>query len=353
MARIEAKVIHELEDQIEAFKKNIENAGKEERNKLKGIPVDEVYQKFPRTQDGKLDEAKWSALDEDEQQELCHQLSTVCESLRVAASLDGPKDVHHIMYDDYASNSAIWTLAIISFGLLVLLLSLIVLQWNQATGTDYALKIQAAKSALTERDTARDKANEAKAALMDAQKKAASAQDEKTSQDAEKTIEALESKQIEAQERAEEAIQAIPKDGASEASVLTMVILLGALGGSLHLIGSLVKFIGNRKLKRSWVLYYLALPLTGAGLAPIVYMLLRVGIINPSGASDSGSTLANLNLMAIYAFAVLAGMFSRTASDKLGEVFSTFFRTSEARAKDPLGTEKPSGSAANAGGKQS
>ena len=78
-------------------------------------------------------------------------------------------------------------------------------------------------------------------------------------------------------------------------------------------------------------------------MAPIVYMLLRVGIINPSGVSGDGSSVANLNLMAIYAFALMTGMFSRAATDKLGEVFSTVFETSSAPSKDALGSKKPTG----------
>ena len=141
-----------------------------------------------------------------------------------------------------------------------------------------------------------------------------------------------------------EAIEAIQQDGATEETVLLMVILLGALGGSLHFLNSLVKFVGNRQFKKSWILFYCAMPFTGAALAPLVYMLLRIGIVNPTGVATSGTGIANLNLMAIYAFAALSGLFAKTATEKLAEVFSTMFRTAGSQSKDALGPEnKPVG----------
>jgi hypothetical protein len=350
MPGIEAKVIQELDDQIVALKETIEKAGSEARDNLKSINVEEARKAVPRDAAGKLDETGWAAL-KDKQQEVHHRLSLIYESLRAVAGLDGPRDPHHMMFDDYASNTAIVCLTIVSFGFMVLLLCTVIRQWNQATGTDLSRKIQATKPALVELDAARKKVEEAKAVKKDEENVAASGQTEKTLQEAQKMVDAMTAKQAEAEKKVADAIQAIPKDGATEGSILTMVVLLGALGGSLHLISSLFKYVGNRQLKRSWILYYLAMPLTGAGLAPIVYMLLRVGIINPSGVSSDGSNIANLNLMAIYAFALLTGMFSRAAADKLGEVFGTVFRTSSAPSKDVLGSKKPPEGAAPGAGK--
>ncbi|QDU65415.1 hypothetical protein [Engelhardtia mirabilis] len=111
----------------------------------------------------------------------------------------------------------------------------------------------------------------------------------------------------------------------SEALVIEMVMWMGALGGLAHLLTSFAKYVGYRRLQRSWLIYYLFLPIQGAALAVIVYLVLRVGILAPSGLSDGGS--ANLNLVGIYAFAGLTGLFSKVALDKLAEVFQTAFRT--------------------------
>lgn len=343
MPGIEPQLIQDLENQIEEFKKLIETAGSEGRNKLKSIKIDEAYKEIPKTNEGKFDPEAWSKLPEDKQHELHNQLSQVCDSLRSAASLEGPRDPQHIMYDAYASNRAIIGLTLFSFGLLILLLAVIVCYWDRATGTDLALRTKEATAALVELDAAKEKAEKAKAAATDG----------KLTEETNKLIEAEKAKQDEAGKKAFAAIQAIRKGGATEVSVLVMVMLLGALGGVLHLVGSLVKFIGNRRFKRSWVFYYLAMPLTGAGLAPIVYLLLRIGIINPSGVSADASSLANLNLMAIYAFSILSGMFSRVATDKLGEVFGNFFRTASPPSKDALGPQKPPGDAASGAGKSS
>ena len=93
----------------------------------------------------------------------------------------------------------------------------------------------------------------------------------------------------EAAEKSLAAIRAIREEGANEASVLEMVVLLGALGGSLHLVGSLVKYVGNRQLKRSWLLYYFYTPVAGAALAPIVYTRCSSFLILTCHQGESGS----------------------------------------------------------------
>lgn len=360
MAAIDPKVIQELLDQIDELKRAIETAGNEGRNKLKSIKVDEVRQEVPLTTDGKLDAAAWSSLGEDKQQDLYHGLAIVRASLYAAGGIEGPTDPKHIMYADYASNAAIIVWALIGFLLTASLLFTIALRWNKGTGTDFTSKTQVAVIALTQLDAAKDKMSGTAKALEDVKQRIASAKDEKTREEAEQEAEVLaryektqrgqmDKAEQEANRKAVKAIQAIREGGATEGAVLTMVVLLGALGGSLHLVASLVMFVGNRLLKRSWLLYYLAMPILGAGLAAIVYMLLRVGILNPSVGSAEGSGTANLNLIAIYAFAALTGLFARKAMDKLGEIFRTIFRTSdEPPSKDGLGSEKPPGGAPTA-----
>lgn len=318
MAGIEAKDILEIVQQIESFRKMIEKAGGEGSNKLKGIKLDEVLKKVPRTDEGIFDDASWSTLKSEEQQALYDQLTFVRDALHTATELDGPTDPKHIMSAKYASNTSIVLLTLTGFLFTALLLIAIVFLWDRATATAPVQKDQ--ETPAKQSEGANVKAKPEKDSV-----------DEKPKEPEKKPVEPI-----------------------SESIVLTMVILLGALGGSLHLVSSLVKFIGNRQLKRSWLPYYLAMPFTGAGLAPVVYMLLRVGLITPSGTSTTGGAgFANLNLMAIYAFAVMTGLFSRVALDKLGEVFGTIFRTQTAPSKDALGAQKPPGGTATAGGKSS
>src|SRR5215469_9787471 len=106
-----------------------------------------------------------------------------------------------------------------------------------------------------------------------------------------------------------------------EQDVLLMVILMGVLGGFLHLTSSLAMYVGNRHLMRSWVVYYLLMPVEGAALAVVLYLLLRVGVLSPSSGTSTGS----LNLVGIYGFSVLVGIFSKQALAMFGNVFNVVF----------------------------
>jgi len=136
-------------------------------------------------------------------------------------------------------------------------------------------------------------------------------------------------------------ISLVPPGGPAEVYVLIMIVLMGSLGGCLHWIGSYVKAVGGRQFLRSWVAYYLLMPIEGAGLAIIVYLLLRVGILSPT--STSGQATSNLNTIGLYAFAGLTGMFSKQASEALADVFNTIFK--KVQAKDEVKTDQPKAAA--------
>jgi hypothetical protein len=124
----------------------------------------------------------------------------------------------------------------------------------------------------------------------------------------------------------------------TEQAVLWMVILLGALGGFLYLASSMATYVGNRQLLRSWIIYYVLVPFQGAALAPVVYLLLRVGVLNPANPNSSGSPMKSLNLIGIYAFAALTGLFSKQAIEMMADVFATIFK--KVNAKDSLEKSK-------------
>ena len=116
-----------------------------------------------------------------------------------------------------------------------------------------------------------------------------------------------------------------------------MVILLGALGGLIHLASSLTMFVGNRDLKQSWTTYYLLSPVQGAALAPLLYLLLKSAVLSPQLLAGSGTQ--NLNLTAIYAFAGLTGLFAKQAIEKLADVFATLFARIDAKDKTKDGAK--------------
>jgi hypothetical protein len=121
--------------------------------------------------------------------------------------------------------------------------------------------------------------------------------------------------------------------------VLFMVILMGVLGGFLHLTSSLAMYVGNRHLMRSWVIYYLLMPVEGAALAVALYLLVRVGVLSPSAANSGTPGTANLNLVGIYGFSVLAGIFSKQALEMLGDVFNVIF--AKVKGKDAAPAAPP------------
>jgi hypothetical protein len=100
---------------------------------------------------------------------------------------------------------------------------------------------------------------------------------------------------------------------------LLLVALAGGLGAMLHGLRSLATYVGERYLFRSWLLYYALLPLVGAILATIVYLVLRAGLL--SGGTNASQT----DPYGIAAIAALVGLFSSQAAEKLKAVFETLF----------------------------
>jgi len=104
---------------------------------------------------------------------------------------------------------------------------------------------------------------------------------------------------------------------------LVVAALAGAVGALLHSLRSLSTYIGERYLFRSWIPYYLLLPLVGALLATIVYLVLRAGLL-------TGTTNASQpDPYGIAAIGALVGLFSAQAAEKLKAVFETLFTKAE------------------------
>lgn len=106
-----------------------------------------------------------------------------------------------------------------------------------------------------------------------------------------------------------------------EVKLILIVMIAGALGSYVHAATSFADFVGNRRLAPSWVWWYFLRPFIGVALALVLYFAIRGGLL-PMGA-DVGAN----SLFSIAALSALAGMFSKQATDKLREVFDTFFKT--------------------------
>lgn len=124
---------------------------------------------------------------------------------------------------------------------------------------------------------------------------------------------------------------------------LLIALLAGGLGAFLSSILSLADYIGERKLTRSWAVWYLARPPVGMGLALLVYFLLRGGLLTPA------ASVSVVSPYGVAAFSGLIGMFVRQAMDKLKEVADALF-TSKVNEQRSEAVHKASPGPADNGG---
>lgn len=105
------------------------------------------------------------------------------------------------------------------------------------------------------------------------------------------------------------------------AKLLILSLLFGILGGATHGLSSLMDFRGQRRLFRSWSLWYFGRPILGGMVSLIFYLVIRAGLFSGSASSEAA------NLYGIVAVSTLVGMFTDQATNKLGELFKTMFVT--------------------------
>jgi hypothetical protein len=125
----------------------------------------------------------------------------------------------------------------------------------------------------------------------------------------------------------------------SGTALIVLVIVASALGSYVHAATSFADFAGNRRLVISWLWWYILRVLIGIALALVFYFAVRGGLL----AADA--TNQTVNPFGIAALAGLVGMFSKQATDKLDEVFTTAFRTApghgDDQRKDSMDNPKP------------
>jgi hypothetical protein len=109
-----------------------------------------------------------------------------------------------------------------------------------------------------------------------------------------------------------------------EASLFIVVMAAGALGAVVHGLRSLYWYVGNRTLRRSWLMMYLFLPFIGALFGLMVYLVLRGGLTSPTGGSS------DVNPYGVTAIAALVGLFSQETAEKLRAVFATLLAQPQA-----------------------
>jgi len=120
-------------------------------------------------------------------------------------------------------------------------------------------------------------------------------------------------------------------------NLLIIVALAGALGGLVHVATSFADYIGNRQLVFSWIWWlFLQVPVSMA-LAIVFYLLIRGGLMmTPSGNSAD----SQVNPYGIAGLSTVVGMFSKQATDKLSEVFTTLFKSDKNKQRsEPLSAD--------------
>jgi hypothetical protein len=112
-----------------------------------------------------------------------------------------------------------------------------------------------------------------------------------------------------------------------EERLILLVMAAGALGSYIHSATSYADYRGNRQFGPSWLLWYMLRPLVGVCLSLIVYFAMRGGLLSMVINGKTATDPENINPFGIAAISGLTGMFSKQASDKLAEVFTTLFKS--------------------------
>lgn len=106
----------------------------------------------------------------------------------------------------------------------------------------------------------------------------------------------------------------LPADG----YLFFVVLFAGMLGGLMRGIASFARHLGVGDFSFKWTWFYIMLPFTGAIISLAIYLILRGGFYN----GTVGKGLA-LNVFAFAALAILTGLFSENALEKLRKVAVT------------------------------
>jgi hypothetical protein len=118
----------------------------------------------------------------------------------------------------------------------------------------------------------------------------------------------------------------------TQAHLLLLVILAGALGGAFHSLRSMSWYIATRGLLVSWLPRYLLLPIVGGALSILVFLVFAGGFFSTQGG-DGQSYFYMVGVSAI------VGMFSDQAVEKLKKISVAIFSAPDAA---PGAATKPS-----------
>jgi hypothetical protein len=111
----------------------------------------------------------------------------------------------------------------------------------------------------------------------------------------------------------------ISADRVSNRDLLLAVTLAGAGGAALSAAAEVVSHLGRRRFRSTWTPYYVIRPVLGAGLALMIYVIARGSLLSSNAPPQF------LNFYGILALSVLAGLFARSALQKILETYDVVF----------------------------
>jgi len=122
----------------------------------------------------------------------------------------------------------------------------------------------------------------------------------------------------------------------ADGRLVMLTLVAAALGSWIHVGTSFTKHVGVRDFDASWTTWYLFRLLIGPALAGIFYLTIRAGFLSSDTSGTDPATGTGFNTYAFAAVGAFAGLFAKQATDKLAEVFDTFFNTgTQAKAVVP------------------
>jgi len=112
---------------------------------------------------------------------------------------------------------------------------------------------------------------------------------------------------------------------------LLMSALCGGLGSCLHGINSLTAYVGAKQFQSSWSLYYVARPVVGGILGPLMFLVFRSNLVG-------NTQQVNMNdWLAVAALTGISGLFADKAVEKLKQVVDVVFSVPKDERPDKLG----------------
>jgi hypothetical protein len=119
----------------------------------------------------------------------------------------------------------------------------------------------------------------------------------------------------------------------AEQRLLILVLLAGAMGSFIHAATSFSNYVGEGKIDKKWIWWYILRPIIGMAVALTFYMIFRAGLF-------AGMQIELLNIYGVLTLAALSGLFTDRATLKLEEIFQSLFKPKDERADKLKATKK-------------